>query len=201
MLTSRSSADEKHWVSGKVSGTVYHGSKELQDLMGDAYRMTQLSNPLHSDVFNNTRQMEAEVVGMLCPLYGARCGSMTSGGTESILLACLAHRNRAIDSRGVFGPLSREKAAGFNVVAPVTCHAAFDKASQYLSFELRKCRSIKADGRVDVEEMRRLIDGNTIMIVGSTPNYPNGAFDPIPELSELALEKGVGLHVDCCLGI
>ena len=59
---------------------------------------------------------------------------------------------------------------------------------------------MQKNGRIDVTEMRRLMDSNTIMLVGSAPNYPNGAFDPIPELSELAIEKGVGLHVDCCLG-
>lgn len=197
-MRTRALADQGIWKSGKVSGCIYLGDQghaELPELMTEAFSLNMLANPLHSDVFNNARQQEAEVVSMVANLFHADNGVLTSGGTESILMAMLAYRNRAKDlsSAGLYGGNT------FNVVAPRTCHAAFDKAAAYFGISLRKAR-IGKEGRVDVEHVRSLINSETIAIVGSAPNYPNGSIDDIPALSKLALEMGIGLHVDGCLG-
>ena len=95
------------WEKGKVSGAVYHGGDDLLDLQAHAYRLFSVSNPLHPDAFPGTRKMEAEIVSMVLNMYNApasAAGAATSGGTESIIMACLAARNKAYDERGVTEP-------------------------------------------------------------------------------------------------
>jgi len=85
------------------------------------------------------------------------------------------------------------------MVIPVTAHAAFDKAGEYFRVKIIHIPMDK-DGKVDTKEVRNAITKNTIMIVGSAPNYPHGIVDPIAELATIATEHGVGMHVDGCLG-
>jgi sphinganine-1-phosphate aldolase len=106
--------DYHHGTNGKISGTVYHNDAQLQELAQETTKYFGLTNPLHPDVFKGLRKMEAEVVSMVVDLFhgrptgsGASCsavGCVTSGGTESILLACKAYRDWARETRGVLRP-------------------------------------------------------------------------------------------------
>ena len=101
--------DMKHtrWEDGYVSGAVYHGGDDIIALQAEAFRKFSVSNPIHPDVFPGVRKMEAEVVAMVLAMYNApngAAGATTSGGTESILLACLSAREKARRERGVTEP-------------------------------------------------------------------------------------------------
>ena len=48
--------------------------------------------------------------------------------------------------------------------------------------------------------MARAITSNTIVLVGSAPQFPHGIVDPIQDIAKLARKHGIGMHVDCCLG-
>jgi len=180
------------YKNGKVSGQVYHGGKELQHFVGRVYTLFALTNPLHPDVFPFVRKMEAETIRMCINMYhgGSECcGAMSSGGTESILLACLAYRERG-RKRGITRP---------EIVACVTVHAAFDKACHYFGIKLVHVPAGN-DYRMDMAAAARAMGKNTVALVGSAPSYAQGVIDPIQALAELALKHDVGLHVDCCLG-
>ena len=118
------------------------------------------------------------------------CGTLSSGGTESILLAMKTYRDRALAEKGITKP---------EMIAPVTAHAAFDKASQYFNIKMIHV-PVDENFRADVDAAKKAITANTIVIVGSAPTFPHGAIDPIEELSELALQHGIGFHTDACLG-
>uniref|UniRef100_A0A671XMR9 sphinganine-1-phosphate aldolase n=1 Tax=Sparus aurata TaxID=8175 RepID=A0A671XMR9_SPAAU len=151
------------------------------------------SNPLHPDIFPGVRKMEAEVVRMSCTLFHGgpnSCGTVTSGGTESILMACKAYRDMAYE-RGVKYP---------EILAPVSVHAAFDKAAHYFGMKLIHIPLDKKTMKVDVKAMKRAITKNTAMLVCSAPQFPHGIMDPIEEVSELAVRYNLPLHVDACLG-
>lgn len=95
------------WENGKVSGTIYHGGQQLTNLLAEAYRRFAISNPLHPEVFPGVRRMEAECVAMVLSMYNAPstgCGTMTSGGTESIIMACKAYRDMYKDLKGIQYP-------------------------------------------------------------------------------------------------
>ena len=101
--------DMKHtrWEDGLVSGAVYHGGDSLIKLQADAFEKFSVANPIHPDVFPGVRKMEAEIVAMVLAMFNAPSGGAgvtTSGGTESILMACLSARQKARTERGVTEP-------------------------------------------------------------------------------------------------
>jgi len=99
--------DHTRWEDGFVSGAVYHGGESLIKLQTEAYGKFTVSNPIHPDVFPGVRKMEAEVVAMILAMFNAPptgAGVTTSGGTESILMACLSARQKAYTERGVTEP-------------------------------------------------------------------------------------------------
>jgi len=182
------------WEDGRVSGAVYHGGDELSDLQGEAFRKFGVSNPIHPDVFPAVRKMEAEVVAMTLSLFNAPdtgAGVTTSGGTESILMAVLAARQKAYHERGVREP---------EMILPETAHTAFRKAGEYFKIKTHLVPCPHPSYRVSTSQVARLINSNTILLVGSAPNFPHGIVDDIPALSRLAVARKLPLHVDCCLG-
>ncbi|MEE9608015.1 MAG: aminotransferase class V-fold PLP-dependent enzyme, partial [Myxococcota bacterium] len=143
--------------------------------------------------FPSLRQMEDDVVSMTCGLLhagDAAGGAMTSGGTESILMAVKTARDRARAEKGI------ERA---EMVVPASAHPAFAKAAVYLGLELKRV-PLDADQRADLRAAAELVGENTALVVGSAPNYPFGTVDPIPELAALAAERGASFHTDACLG-
>lgn len=118
-------------------------------------------------------------------------GCMTSGGTESIILAVKAHRHYFGNRRGVNHP---------EIISCETAHAAIDKACEILSIKHIKIPCDPLSFQVRSKDVEAQITSNTIMIYSSAPNYPQGVIDPIEQLSELAVKYGTGLHVDSCLG-
>ncbi|KAJ3046008.1 hypothetical protein HDV00_003756 [Rhizophlyctis rosea] len=182
------------WQGGKVSGAIYHGGEEVSRLATSAFEMFSLTNPLHPEVFPGIRKMEAEIVAMVLSMYNAppgACGSVTSGGTESLLMAVKTYRDMAREVRGVTEP---------EMVVPTTVHVAIDKAAQYFKVKLIHIPVDPTTGKVDVKKVAKAITRNTIMLAGSAPNFPHGIIDDIPALAALAKKRRIGMHVDCCLG-
>ncbi|MBI5840440.1 MAG: aminotransferase class V-fold PLP-dependent enzyme [Chloroflexi bacterium] len=186
--------EESHWKDGFVSGAVYHGDAEHIEFLNQVYAINSQSNPLHSDVWPSAAKFEAEIVAMTADMLGGAgqgiFGTVSSGGTESIMLAMKTYRDRAREERGITRP---------EMIAPVTAHAAFDKASQYFKIKMVHI-PVDENFRADANAARKAINRNTIVIAGSAPSFPHGAIDPIPELSELAHRHNIGFHTDACLG-
>ncbi len=133
-------------------------------------------------------------MSMVLSQLGAECdevGTMTSGGTESILLAMKAYRDQAYDSGKKKGEL--------DILIPESAHPAFLKAAHY--FGLRGVPiKLRDDFRADPDDVKRKITENSICIIASAPSYPQGVIDPIPELGIIGERYGIGVHVDACLG-
>ena len=188
------SVEKGNWDQGQASGTVYHGGDALTNLEAQTFGLFCLSNPLHPDVFCYVRKMEAEVISMTVRLFHGdsdACGAMTSGGTESILMAMKAYRDRH---------LSQYPGTTAQIIAPSTAHAAFAKAAHYFAMELVNVQVDPETLVMDPQAVKRAITRDTCVIVASAPAFPHGVIDRIPELSELAVARGIPLHVDCCLG-
>ncbi|ORX87269.1 PLP-dependent transferase [Basidiobolus meristosporus CBS 931.73] len=182
------------WTAGQISGTIYHAEEKINELSSEAYAIFSQSNPLHADIFPGVRQMEAEVISMVLNMYNAPSdagGAMTSGGTESILMACRAYREMGRELKGITEP---------EMIVPVTGHAAFDKAADYFGIRLVHVPVDKKTWKVDIKAVKRAINWNTVMIVGSAIGFPHGIIDDVPELAKIAVKYNIPLHVDCCLG-
>ncbi|KAL7623882.1 Dihydrosphingosine phosphate lyase [Parahypoxylon ruwenzoriense] len=193
-LDTLANMDHTRWEDGYVSGAVYHGEEDLLKLQTEAYGKFTVANPIHPDVFPGVRKMEAEVVAMVLSVFHAppnAAGVCTSGGTESILMACYSARQKAYAERGVTEP---------EMILPDTAHTAFRKAGDYFKIKTHLVSCSAPTHQVDVHRVSRLINSNTILLVGSAPNFPHGIMDDISALSKLALKRRLPLHVDCCLG-
>lgn len=188
-------AEQRAWETGRASGAVYHGASDHIAFLNEVYALQSQANPLHTDVWPSAIKFEAEVVAMTASMLGAATaraagdeivGTTTSGGTESIIMAMKAYRDRSGRKRP-------------QMVLPTSAHVAFDKAAHYLGFDQVRV-PVAADFRADVAAMARAITRKTVVVVGSAPGFPHGVIDPIAELSELARERGIGFHTDACLG-
>jgi glutamate/tyrosine decarboxylase-like PLP-dependent enzyme len=198
-LVERLAAAEEHrWRDGFASGAVYHGDPEHVAFLNRVYAAQSQSNPLHPDLWPSATKFEAEIVSMTGHMLGAAhaspqapvVGAVSSGGTESILLAMKAYRDHARERRGIAEP---------QIVAPVTAHAAFDKAAKFFDMPLVRV-GVDGNFRADLTAMADAVTDRTAVVVGSAPGFPHGVIDPIPEIAALAAERGAGCHVDACLG-
>jgi glutamate/tyrosine decarboxylase-like PLP-dependent enzyme len=185
-------AQDADWRGGKIFSLVYFAGDDVAEVIKDAYREAIYTNALGPGAFKSLKMLESEVIAMTADLLGLpeACGNMTSGGTESILMAVKTARDWALAEKGVTAP---------EMVLPVTAHPAFDKSAQYLGVKIVQV-PLREDLRADVDAARAAITPNTVLVVGSAPNYPFGTIDPITELAAVAAERGVPCHVDACLG-
>jgi glutamate/tyrosine decarboxylase-like PLP-dependent enzyme len=199
-LRTMATEEDASWESGKVSGSFYCGDHEHYDFMNEVFGLYSHVNVLQRDVAPSATRFEGEIIAMALDLFhgadaaaagGEPVGSITSGGTESIISAMLAYREHAQLDLGIEKP---------NVVLPETAHPAFHKGCHLFGIEMRIAPIDHHSTLVHVDEVAKLIDESTVALVGSAGNYGYGTIDPISELSDLAVERGVGLHVDGCLG-
>ncbi|MDX2092891.1 MAG: aminotransferase class V-fold PLP-dependent enzyme [Kofleriaceae bacterium] len=195
-LEERKAKDAK-WREGRVFSLVYHipgeSGEAHEKLLHDAHALYASTNLLNPMAFSSLKQMESEVIAMAGELFNCpgAVGTMTSGGTESILCAVAAYRDRARRTKPwILRP---------ELIVPTTIHPAFDKAAHYFGVKLVKV-PVGPDFRADVRAMGKKISRSTIGLVGSAPQYPHGVVDPIAELGQLAQENNLPLHVDACVG-
>src|SRR3954453_11036081 len=168
------------------------GRPDLEDLVREGNRRYLFGNALNPFKFPEVARYEGEVVaitGGLVHLPGGGGGSMTSGGTEAILMSMLVNRERAL-ARGVSRP---------QIVAPASAHPAYDKAAHYFGMEVVRT-PLDAQYRADVGAIRDAIGPDTAVVVASAFSYPYGVMDPVADIAALAGEHGIGCHVDACIG-
>lgn len=190
--------EQQRWKDGYVSGGIYNGDQGHIDFLNQVYALHSQSNPLHGDLFPSATKFEAEIVSMTAAMHGQGkttdnaqiVGTVTSGGTESILVAMKTYRDKAREEKGITEP---------EMILPTTAHVAFDKAAQYFGIKQVKI-NFDENYRAKVEELENAITKNTVAIIGSAPTFPHGAFDPIAEMSNIALKHDIPFHTDCCLG-
>jgi len=201
----------------KLSGCIYHQETELDTTMSLIFPYFYRSNPLHPDVFPYIRKMEAEIISMCAHLMNSpnpNAGCFTSGGTESILLACKTYRDIAYE-RGIKEP---------EIIVSKNAHAAYWKAGQFFNIKIVEIESfyndsydyddtsVNDDGS-DVNNtycepiclsliaiLENVINKNTIAIIASTPSFNHGIIDPIKKIADIATKNNLYLHLDHCLG-
>ena len=188
--------EDVNYRDTKIFSLVYYLGEEHTDFLKQAYGMYFSENGLNPMAFRSLKRFEHEVVRMTAALLHGDdqvAGVMTSGGTESCLLPVLAYREMARARRRIIPSRVPE------MIAPQTVHVAWEKAAKYFGVKMVHV-PVDAECRVDVDGVRKKINRHTVMIVASAPSYPHGVIDPIAELGEIALKKGIPLHVDSCLG-
>jgi len=176
---------------GRTLAYVYDsGLAEADRVAREAVTAYAGSNGLDPTAFPSLLQMENEVVGLTADLLDAPAsavGTVTSGGTESVLLAVQGARD------------SRPDVEHPRMVLPTTAHAAFHKAAHYFGVE-QVLVEVGSDLRADAAAMAAAIDDNTVLVVASAPSYAHGVVDPVTTIAAAAAQRGVRCHVDACIG-
>lgn len=186
-------AHDPDYKAGRLWSLVYWLDEELDAFLAEAHRMYASANGLNPTAFRSLKELENEIIAATASLLNGTpgvCGVVTSGGTESCLLAVKTYRDMARAVRGVRRPEM--------IVAP-TAHVAWFKASEYFGVKIRLL-PLAPDLRADAGKLERMIGRNTVMVLGSAPEYPHGLIDPIAAMGEIALRRGIPLHVDACVG-
>ena len=194
--------EDARWKNGKCSGTMYGGDPKIFEMIGRAFDLYTHVNVLQRDLCPSQTKFESEIIAMTLDFLNARavkdhhpqdkpCGVIGTGGTDSIISAVLAHRNKFRDECGITRP---------EMIMAHTAHTAFRKGAQYFGVKLIEAPVDPQTTLIDMDFVRDHINDNTILLVGSAGNYPYGTIDPIDKLSDLALKHDIGLHVDGCLG-
>ncbi|MBI4767949.1 MAG: aspartate aminotransferase family protein [Deltaproteobacteria bacterium] len=192
----------RNWKTGQVSGTFYHAGEEHRAFLNRIFALFSHDNTIQFDLCPSMFKMESEIIAMTAAMLNGDsvkkinpadevCGTVTSGGTESILMAMKAYRDRTRTEKNIAVP---------EIILPHTAHPAFDKAGQYFGIKMVHIPVSAPDFRVDPQSVKEQINANTVALVGSAGNYPYGLIDPLDKLSDLAGEHDLWLHVDGCLG-
>ena len=184
--------DDPQYKDAKTWSLVYYLDKEYTEFLVDAYAKYFSANGLNPTVFKSLKRLEKEILKSAAELFhvdDSACGVVTSGGTESCLLAVKTYRDMG-KAKGIKKP---------EMIIPETAHVAWYKGSEYFEVKLRKA-PLASDYGVDAEAVRKMVNRNTVMILGSAPEYPHGMIDPIEKLGEIAKANNIPLHVDACVG-
>ncbi len=181
------------WSEGRTFGLVYDGGPGVREVAERAAVLYLHENALNTQAFPSLGEIQAEVVGWTAGLLhgpDTAAGFLTSGGTESILCAVKAARERGRAERGITAP---------EMIVAESAHAAFHKGAHLFGLKVHKVR-VNDDWTADVDAMAALVNDNTVLMVGSAPQYPQGVIDDIPAIAAAAAAAGINCHVDACMG-
>jgi glutamate/tyrosine decarboxylase-like PLP-dependent enzyme len=201
-LSTMAEEENTKWQTGQVSGTFYHAGEAHRAFLNKVFSLFSHENTIQFDMCPSMFKMESEILAMTAKMLNGDavkdhhpedqvCGTVTSGGTGSILMAMKVYRDWAREEKGISAP---------EIVMPHTAHPAFDKSAQYFGIKMVHIPVAEPDFRVDPRAVEERINENTAAIVGSAGNYPYGLIDPLDKLSDIALKHDIGYHVDGCLG-
>ena len=224
----------------------------LHQLQADVAASFLDTNALYPGLFPTVRRLEAEVVSFAVNLLwgkglrvipeaeaaaaepdaigtddtngstSAPLGLLTSGGTESILLAVKAARDAALTKLGYMSAYGAAEGGGvppvlaaaadglvFTIIAGTTAHPALDKACELFGVRLRKLPVDAATQALSPESVARALDRTVLLVYTSAPGFAHGVCDPIVAIAGVAQtykdaaawgQAGVPVHVDNCLG-
>ena len=201
-LSTMAKEENAKWKTGQVSGSLYHAGDEHRAFLNKIFSFFSHVNTIQFDLCPSMAKFESEIISMAANMLNGNavkdhnpedhvCGTVTSGGSESIAMAMKAYRDKARAENGITSP---------EVVMPKTAHPAFHKAGMYFGIKIVEVPVDPPDFRVNPDKVEADISEHTIAIVGSAGNYPYGLIDPLEDLSDIALKHNIGFHVDGCLG-
>ena len=187
------SAHDALWLERLAAGTNYAAGDDVVEVAKEAYLRYFSTNGLLPSTFPSLAGFERDVVDYAAGLLHGpdAIGSITSGGSESILMGVKSARDRA---RAVHPEITAPR-----MVVPESAHPAFWKAAHYFGLELVRV-PLGPDLQIDVDVYRAAVDDATVLLVASAPSLTLGMVDPIVQLAPLALERDINFHVDSCVG-
>jgi sphinganine-1-phosphate aldolase len=184
---------DPNYKEGRVWSLVYYLDEDHSAFLKESYHRFACENGLNPTAFKSLKKFETDVISATADiLHGTEevCGVVTSGGTESCMMAVKTYRDMAREMQRVKRP---------EMIIAESAHVAWFKASEYFGVKIRLVPLLD-DLSPDLKKLKRMINRNTVMILGSAPEYPHGTIDPIAAMGEIAQQRNIPLHVDACVG-
>ncbi len=184
---------DPRYKDARAWSLVYYIDEQHAAFVKESYHRYACENGLNPTAFKSLKKLETDIISATADiLHGTEdvCGVVTSGGTESCLMAVKTYRDMARDQRRVKKP---------EMIICETAHVAWFKASEYFGVKIRLVPLLE-DLTPDLKKLKKMINRNTVMILGSAPEYPHGTIDPIEAMGEIAQKRSIPLHVDACVG-
>lgn len=185
--------DDPDYKEGKLFSLVYYLGEEHSSATQKAYNLYSSLNGLNPSAFKSLKKCETDVINITASLHNGDkniSGVITSGGTESCLLAVKTYRDFARAKKGIRKP---------EMIIAESAHVAWDKGAEYFGVKIKRAKLDK-NYAIDLDHVKKLISRRTIMLLASAPGYPHGVIDPVNKLGKIAEAKNIPLHVDACVG-
>ena len=183
------------WTDPHNLKASYFAGEDVVRVATDAFNLYMGNNAIYgATLYPSLPELETNVAAKVLEMLNApeqAGGSVTTGGTESIMMAVKTARDWA--------RTEKPEVRAPELVVPETAHPAFSKAAHLLGLKVVRM-SASPGFRADVEAMAAAVNENTIMIVASAPPYPLCVVDPIPAIGEIAERHDLWMHVDGCIG-
>jgi len=183
------------WSDGRVFAYLYDVDQETRDLIKEASSLYLLDNALDPTFTPSIVEMENDIISMAINLlHGSNAaeGSLTSGGTESIMLMIKSVR----DYHRVKNPHIKQP----EIILPSTVHPAFHKGCAYFDLKAIVVDVEPLTFLPDVKKIEEAITDSTVLMVGSAPSYAHGIIDPIEDMAAISQKHNIFFHVDACVG-
>jgi glutamate/tyrosine decarboxylase-like PLP-dependent enzyme len=192
-LVQDATAGQVDWRGRMASGVNYYPSEDVVDVARDAYMRFFSTNALYKGYYPGLARFEEDIVDFASDIFNGpnAAGSVTSGGSESILMGIKSARDRARTRRP---EITRPE-----MVVPASAHPAFWKGAHYFGLHVNKV-PLDSEHQVDLDVYQEAITENTVLMVGSAPSLTLGMVDPIPRMAGWAAERDINFHVDACVG-
>ena len=174
---------------GRILGSMCTEADPLAKKVFCDFLDTNLGDP---GLFKGTQSLEEEVIKDIASFLSLDkpFGNIVSGGTEANLMAMRAARNLARKEKNITCP---------EIIVPKSAHFSFKKAEDMLNLELIEA-NLDENYKLNVDSVEENLSKNTVAIVGVAGTTELGMIDPIEDLSKIAIDNEIYLHVDAAFG-
>jgi len=188
-----------------------------RSMVAEAYLHFMHGETWHTGI--GALKMEKQVISMMGEMFGNpnALGFITSGGSESNIMALVAAKARAFaqryyetakirlvsvqERRATFARLREFEAEKHSVVMPAHTHYSLYKGCVLLNLEPILVEPIAGSfTEIDPNHISAAVRDDTIALVGTAGTWPFGTIDPIAEMGKIAAECDLYFHVDACFG-
>jgi tyrosine decarboxylase/aspartate 1-decarboxylase len=178
--------DDYTYDSGRILGSMISKPHKFALEVYQKYLQRNLGDP---GLCPGVAELEKEAIILIGALlhHPHATGNIVTGGTEANLIAMAVARNM------------RNEVTKPTVILPKSAHVSFDKASSLLRLHKVKV-GLDNSFKMNVNELRKSITKNTVAIVAVAGTTALGVVDPIEEISEIAEENHIYLHIDAAFG-
>ena len=187
------SADDPAYKDNKTWSLVYYKDEDYTHFLAESYEKYMSANGLNPTAFKSLKRFENDIVAFTAELLHGdeNCaGCVTSCGTESCMLAVKTYRDWGKAVKGIRHP---------EMIVAETAHVAWFKGAEYFGVKVHTV-PVDKDWKIDIRAVKRKINRNTVLLLGSAPEYPHGIIDDITALGQLGRKHNIPVHVDACVG-